>query len=306
MLTRRSVMLGSAAMAISPQFAVASGRSLELWPDSPPGGGGPTGPVLISPRGAISNIATPSLKVVAPLNPNGSAVLIAAGGGYKRIQIAKEANPAATWLTARGITTFVLTYRLPREDWNAGASAPLQDIQRAIRLIRASADRYRLDPERLGLLGFSAGGHLAGIAAVRSDFASYPPIDAIDERSARPSLAALIYPVITLKPPFDKTWTRRLLIGEKPSPADSANWSVETHVNASCPPVFLVHAADDDIANPAHSQIMAAACQRAGVSVEFHLLPNGRHGFPLTAGGAPALDWPGWFDAWMRKTGFFG
>lgn len=304
MVTRRAVLLGSAAMAIAPHFAFGRGRSLELWPDTPPGGGGPTGPVLISPRGSITNVVIPSLEVVEPANPSGSAVLIAAGGGYKRIQIGKEAYPAANWLTERGVTTFILSYRLPNEGWHAGALAPLQDIQRAIRQIRSQARHFRIDPEHLGLLGFSAGGHLAGMAAARSDYASYSPIDTIDELSARPSVAALIYPVITLKPPFDKTWTRRLLVGEKPDPNDSANWSVETHVKADCSPVFLVHAADDEIADPANSKIMAAACQHAGVPVEFHLLPSGRHGFPLTSGGPPAMNWPGWLEAWLRKNGF--
>lgn len=233
-------------------------------------------------------------------------MLIAAGGGYKRIELEKEAYPAARWLTARGITAFVLTYRLPREGWNDGPLAPLQDAQRALRVIRAEAERRRLDPTRVGALGFSAGGHLIGLAATRSAFASYEPIDAIDRQSARPELAALIYPVITLKPPYDHTSARRSLVGSHPDAEASAEWSVETHVRSGCPPAFLVQAEDDPISNPANTLIMADACRKAGIPVELHRLPSGGHGFGMGKPGTPSADWPGWWEQWLRGNRFLG
>ena len=167
-------------------------------------------------------------------------MLVAGGGGYKRIEMGTEAEPAARWLAARGITAFVLTYRLPDEGWAEGPSAPLQDAQRALRLIGANAGRFGIEPSRIGVLGFSSGAHLLGLAATRSVFESYRPVDDVDTQPARPALAALIYPVITVKPPYDHTSTRRVLVGDTPSAAQSAEWSVETHVRQHCPPVFLV------------------------------------------------------------------
>ena len=275
--------------------------TLKLWPGSPPGGGGPQGATQISAKGAASHVETPTLQVFAPAKPNGMAVLIAGGGGYKRIELENEAYPAARWLNDRGITAFVLTYRLPPEGWTDGPLAPLQDAQRAIRLIRARAGALQLDPQKIGVLGFSAGGHLMGMAAARSNFKSYAPIDEIDTLSARPDFAALAYPVITLQPPYDNTVSRRSLVGDHPTPDATAEWSVETHVRGGCPPVFLVQADDDPIANPENTRIMEKACQAAGVPVERHALPSGGHGFGMGVAGAPSAQWPQWYQDWLRK-----
>lgn len=307
MIDRRSFLIATTLAMMSTRVrAASSDASIPLWPSEPPGGGGPSGSPEGNGKGAVSNIAVPSLEVFAPAQANGASMLIAAGGGYKRIEIEKEAYPAARWLTARGITAFVLTYRLPREGWNDGPLAPLQDAQRALRVIRAEAERRRLDPTRVGALGFSAGGHLIGLAATRSAFASYQPIDAIDRQSARPELAALIYPVITLKPPYDHTSARRSLVGSHPDAEASAEWSVETHVRSGCPSVFLAQAEDDPISNPANMLIMADACRKAGVPVELHRLPSGGHGFGMGKPGTPSADWPGWWEQWLRGNRFLG
>ena len=307
MIDRRSFLIATTLAMVSTRVrAASSDGSIPLWPSEPPGGGGPSGSPENNGKGAVSNIAVPSLEVFAPAQANGASMLIAAGGGYKRIELEKEAYPAARWLTARGITAFVLTYRLPREGWNDGPLAPLQDAQRALRVIRAEAERRRLDPTRVGALGFSAGGHLIGLAATRSAFASYEPIDAIDRQSARPELAALIYPVITLKPPYDHTSARRSLVGSHPDAEASAEWSVETHVRSGCPSVFLVQAEDDPISNPANMLIMADACRKAGVPVELHRLPSGGHGFGMGKPGTPSADWPGWWEQWLRGNRFLG
>lgn len=304
-MDRRAFLIATTFAMLSTRARAASSSAvISLWPGQPPGGGGPSGALQRSDKGAVSNIAVPSLEVFAPKQANGASMLIAAGGGYKRIELESEAYPAARWLAAQGVTAFVLTYRLPKEGWNNGPLAPLQDAQRALRVVRAEAVRRQLDSARVGVLGFSAGGHLLGIAATRSAFASYQPTDEIDGQSARPNLASLIYPVITLKPPYDHTSTRRSLIGSHPDAAASAEWSVETHVRSGCPPVFLVQAEDDPISDPANTVIMADACHKAGIPVELHRLPSGGHGFGMGKPGQPSADWPGWWKQWLGSNHF--
>lgn len=307
MLDRRTLLVTGGAAMLAPilggtSATASSAAGIPLW-RSPPGGGGPSGAELIGATGAVTNIVMPTIEMVAPSRPNGAAVLVAAGGGYKRIEMASEARPAASWLAAHGITAFILRYRLPGEGWNAGPLAPLQDAQRALRMIQANADTWRIDPSRLGVLGFSSGGHLMGLAATRSGFASYPPADAIDAFSGRPQDAALIYPIITLQPPYDHTSSRRVLIGSRPSAAESAEWSVETHVRAKCPPIFLVQAVDDPISNPQNTIIMADACRAANIPVELHRLASGGHGFGMGSPNTPTGAWPSWYSGWLRTQG---
>lgn len=304
-MDRRRAIATIAAAGLTPTLLQAAAQQ-EIWPlwSTPPGRGGPAGPVAIDARGAVSNIAVPTITVVRPHRATGAAMLIAGGGGYKRIEEAKEALPAASWLAARGITAFILRYRLPGEGWTDGPFAPLQDARRALRLIRARSGSLCVDPERVGVLGFSAGGHLLGLAATRSNFSSYVPTDLIDRQSARPNVAALIYPVVTLEPPYDHTSTRRVLIGAHPGAAASADWSVETHVRAACPPMFLVQAEDDPISDPHNTLILRDACERARIPVELHRLPSGRHGFGMGVAGTPSAQWPQWFEPWLAAHRF--
>jgi acetyl esterase/lipase len=306
MIDRRTFILaGSAALLLSQtEKASAANAVIPLWPAGVPGRGGPSGGVQTDAKGAISNIAVPSIEVFRPAKPNGSAMLVAAGGGYKRIEMASEAVPAAKWLNDRGITAFVLSYRLPSEMWRDGPKAPLQDAQRALRLIRARSAEYGIKPDRIGALGFSAGGHLMGMTATRSAYRSYRAVDEIDRRSARPNLLALIYPVVTLQPPYDHTSTRQALIGKHPTDEESAEWSVQPHVRGRCPSTFLVQAEDDPISDPHNTLIMAAACKAAGVPVEMHRLPSGGHGFGMGRAGTPTANWPSWYEAWLKKQGF--
>jgi acetyl esterase/lipase len=300
MLTRRMVLAAIGMTALPAKlFASTADTILPLWPATPPGGGGPTGPISENAKGAISNIAIPSMEVFQPAKPNGAAVLVAGGGGYKRIEARKEALPAAAWLADKGFTAFVLSYRLPGEGWSDGPLAPLQDAQRALRLIGQNAKRFQIDPERIGVLGFSAGGHLLGLASTRSAFPSYNAVDMIDSLSARPAFSALIYPIITLEPPYDHTSSRRILIGKHPSAAESAEWSVQTHVRSQCPPMFLVQAKDDPISDPANTSIMADACRKAGIPVELHQLTSGGHGFGMGEKGTPTAAWPDYYSAWL-------
>jgi acetyl esterase/lipase len=297
-----SAVASAAVLLLPERRATAAPSVIPLWDGAPPGGGIQGAPVW-SKKGAVSHIATPTLEVLAPVRPNGSAAVIAAGGGYKRIEMAAEAYPAARWLAARGVTAFVLAYRLPGEGWNAGALAPLQDAQRAIRIVRARAPLYGVDPARVAALGFSAGAHLMAMAAVRSGFAAYPPRDRVDTEAASVAAAGLIYPVITLQPPYDHTSTRRMLIGRHPDADAGRAWSVDTSIDAHTPPLFAVQAADDPVADPANLDILAHAAERAGVSIETHRLATGGHGFGMGAPGTGSAAWPGWFETWLRRRG---
>ncbi|MDP4026511.1 alpha/beta hydrolase [Methylobacterium sp. NEAU 140] len=300
---RRSILLSLAAAATfsAPAQALGAPVRLPLWPDWPPGGGGPHGPFARDDSGAVSNVATPVIEVFSPSKPNGVAMLVLGGGGYTRIGIVKEAFPAAFWLASEGITAFVLTYRLPMEGWDDGPIVSLQDGQRAVRVIRANAERFRIDPNRLGVMGFSAGGHLAGMIAARSAFRSYPRVDAVDELSARPDFANLIYPVVSLQPPFDRTQTRRSLVGENPTPAASEEWSLQTYIRAGMPKLFLVQADDDRVISPENSRVLDEACRGAGVPVEYHRFAVGGHGFGIGRSEAPVALWPRLCRLWLTS-----
>jgi acetyl esterase/lipase len=300
-MRRRSVLSGMAVAALTGGAAHAQAETvIPLWPGTPPGPGrGPGGSGVREALGrhgiVVRHVATPSLLVVRPAHPTGAAMLIAAGGGYRVIETGTEAMPAATWLAGRGVTSYVLRYRLPGEGW--APAAPLQDAQRAMRLIRTQPGT---DPAKIGVLGFSAGGHLLGLEAACAGQALYAPADAADALPARPALAGLIYPVISLLPPNDHTQTGRQLAGS--DPALEAKFSVERHVTAAMPPVFLAQAIDDPVSPVDNTRLMAAACRAAGVPVEVHLFQTGGHGWGM--GHGETAQWPGLFASWLQAHSF--
>lgn len=283
-----ALRLGSGHTATLPMQS----ETLTLWPSAALGADGPTGAEHLSAKGALTNIAVPSLRVFKPQRPNGRAVLVAGGGGYKRIEMASEAWPTAQWLVSLGYTAYVLSYRLPAEGWQQGAMAPLQDAQRALRIIRSREQHVQV-------LGFSAGGHLMGMAATRPDFQSYPAVDHLDHAPAYADRAALIYPVITLEAPYSHTSTHKVLVGAHASQAENARWSVERYVTAHTPPMFLVQAEDDPIADPHNTLIMAAACEAAHVPVQRYLYASGGHGFGMGRPGTPTMQWPERYRQWL-------
>ncbi|WP_343518851.1 alpha/beta hydrolase [Sphingomonas sp.] len=301
MILRLLALFLLAAVPAAAQQAPA--QTFKLWPGAMPGSGGPPGPENVgekgSAKGAVTNVTIPRMEIYRPAKPNGAAVLVLGGGGYFRIQIESAAKPMAEWLTARGITAVILYYRLPGDGWNA--DAPFQDGQRAMRLLRANSAKLGIDPKRIGVLGFSAGGHLAGTLATRGDAVFYPATDVADHVSAIPDFAALIYPVISMRAPIDTTRTFRELKG-LPDFRDA--FSVEAHVTAATPPVFLAHAADDPIAAPEHSLRLHAAMLAAKRPVELHLFESGGHSFALGKRGTTTTAWPRLFGAWMRNHGW--
>ncbi|MBW3497189.1 alpha/beta hydrolase [Janthinobacterium sp. NKUCC08_JDC] len=288
-------------ICISLHAGAAPPGAIVLWPGEPPGGAAPD-PQRDSAKGSITQVEQPYLIAHRPAQPNGIAILLVSGGGYAHIEAGKESGPAANWLQTQGVTAFELVYRLPQE--GGGVTAPFQDGQRAMRVIRAHAAEWHIDPARIGMLGFSAGAHLAGMTAVQPDAARYAPVDAMDGVSARPDFAVLLYPVLTMQRPFDTTHAKKQLLGAHPTRAARDALSVELHVDARTPPTFIAQALDDRVSPPENSILMAAALRRAGVSVELHQFQSGAHGWGLGKPGSEPAAWPQLLLAWLQSRGW--
>lgn len=289
---------------ISASYGQTKSTEILLWPGTPPDGPGPTGAEHISDKGSYTHISQPRLIVHRPAHPNGVAMLIISGGGYAHIEVGNESGPAASWLQERGITAFELIYRLPAEGW-ANVNVPFEDAQRAMRLIRSKTEKYGLDPHKIGIMGFSAGGHLAGITETEYNKQWYTPIDRVDSYSARPDFVALIYPVITMLPPYNHTHSEKEIVGTDASPAQQKAYSVELHVGDKTPPTFLAQAMDDPISNVENSRLMYAALQQNQIISEIHLFPTGGHAWGMGKPGSPVHEWPKLFETWAKANGFW-
>lgn len=274
-----------------------------LWPGSMPGNGKVTGEEKLglqgSGLGAVSNVSVPRMRVYRPATPNGAAVLVAGGGGYFRIQLKKESTPAAEWLHARGFTVFELIYRLPNDGWDS--SAPFMDAQRAMKVIRTRAGEFGVDPGKIGIMGFSAGGHLAGFTAYQPARALYAGSDPYERVSARPDFAVLLFPVVTLRKPYDTTRTRREIVGEKASAKAETAWSLDTYADKDAPPTIIFASADDAITPPGHGILLFQTLVAAGASAELHLFRDGGHGWGLGRPDQVISQWPELFEAWARS-----
>lgn len=254
---------------------------------------------------AMDRIRTPVLDIFPTARPNGAAALIFPGGGYARVVIDKEGYELAAWLAARGITAFVLFYRLPAQGWATPADTPLADAQRAIRLVRHQAARWRIDPKRVTAIGFSAGGHLCADLATRFDRRVYAPLDDADALPARPDLAAPLYPVIAMEPPVAHSGSRSNLLGRHPDAAAAREHSPDLQVTAATPPCFLLHAEDDPVVPVENTLRMRAALKAAGIAVETHLFERGGHGFGLRGtAGLPVAAWPELLLRWATDHGW--
>lgn len=277
---------------------------LALWPAAPPGAATFAPPKAPQdwPASYVRSIDMPELRVFRPSRPNGRAILVMPGGAYWFVSVVNEGADLAPRLTAKGYTVFVLTYRLPGEGWASRADVPLQDAQRALRLIRSRAREYRIDPARVAALGFSAGGHLAATLATRHAEAAYAPVDAVDQHDARPWATGLIYPVISLRDPITHELSRRLLLGDAPTTAQIDRRSAELQVTATTSPLFLCHAMDDNAVPVENTLRMMAAMREARRPVEAHLLQEGGHAFGVGRPGTPSAQWIDLLGAWLDRT----
>jgi len=247
------------------------------------------------------------IPTLTPFLPNeksrtGSAIVVCPGGGYQKLA-AHEKEPIARWLNTLGIAAFVLEYRVAPNRH----PAPLMDVRRAIRTVRGGANPWAVDPNRVGVLGFSAGGHLAATVSTHFDDGEHIEVDAIDRLSCRPDLAVLVYPLITMLGPFAHQGSVENLTGngKDGSVALLEDLSAERRVTSSTPPTFLFHTVHDPVAPVEHSLMYAQALRAAGVPFEMHLFDDkAPHGVGL-AGERPALKiWTDLCAAWLKSKTF--
>ncbi len=308
------------AAAVAPAAGASSAgasadpvETIDLWPHGAPGGPVPGLVEVIDQRShdpalpdrAIHGISRPRMVVFRPARPNGAAVLISPGGGYRWVVVDKEGYEFGRWLAARGFTAFVLFYRLPGEGWAGGPDTPLQDAQRAMRLIRHRASDYGIDSARVAALGFSAGGHVCADLAARFATPVYAAVDAADALSARPIYAAPLYPVISMDAAIAHPGSRALLLGPSPTATLEATHSPDRQIPLDAPPHFLLHAEDDPAVPVENTLRLHAALRARKIPVEMHLFAEGGHGFGLRlAAGKPVAVWPDLWLAWAMRLGF--
>lgn len=254
---------------------------------------------------ALTGVTVPWLDQVRPQRPNGAAIIAIPGGGYRHMAWDKEALDIAAWFAERGVAGFALAYRLPHEGWAGGLDTPLADAQRAVRLVRSRAREWGIDPARIAVVGFSAGGHLTANLAAQHDRPVYPARDAVDSLSARPDLAAPIYPAVLLEQLAAAMSPDQPLFGPATTAADLVRHSPHLLARADAPPHFLLHAEDDPLVGPEHSLALRAVLRAKGVAVETHLHPTGGHGFGIRhVAGTTLGDWPQRLLAFGRITGW--
>lgn len=269
---------------------------IKLWPGLMPGAR-PEMPKETYINERHRHVNTPTLTIFPPPpdRATGTAVIICPGGGYGHVTTVKEGYKVARWLNAAGVTGIVLKYRLG----DYGHPAPLQDAQRAIRTVRSRAKQLGISPGRIGILGFSAGGHLASTAGTHFDAGLASAKDLIERVSSRPDFMILIYPVISLRDGVGHAGSRRNLLGAKADAGLVEQLSNELHVTARTPPTFLVHAKNDGV-KVANSILFHEALRKAKVPAELVLFETGGHGFGLGTGGGPAATWPKRCEQWLE------
>ena len=253
----------------------------------------------------IENVQNPSIEIYLPSKSirTGKAVIIFPGGGYRFLAYDWEGTDFAKALNASGIAAFVLKYRLPTSESIIDPKwAPLQDAQRAIRLVRFHAKKWSIDPNKVGIMGFSAGGHLASTLGTHYDRETLVHSkDSIDHFNARPDFMALIYPVITFDKKHYHGGSKNNLIGPNASADLVYEFSNDLNVNPNTPPAFLVHSADDKAVPIANSLLFYNALIKNGVSAEMHLYPKGGHGYALARGKGSLEDWPQLLFNWIHE-----
>lgn len=251
-----------------------------------------------------SKVQKPAIEVYLPAksNANGKAMLIFPGGGYGILAYDWEGTDIAKFLNGKGIAGIVVKYRLPSSKSQTDKhNVPLIDAQRALRLVRSRAEDFHIDANKIGILGFSAGGHLASTLGTHFDEKVYEPIDGIDEHSARPDFMALGYPVITFGELNTHGGSKKNLIGENPSPELVAHFSNEKQVSENTPSTFLFHAGDDKAVPVENSLLFYKALKDKGVSATMHVYPKGGHGFSLALSDNHLKGWTARLIEWINS-----
>ncbi len=291
--------------------SAAEPTEIPIWPGAAPGSENLDEPELSVDRGAgkgyvdrsISHVHRPTLTVHLPeaTKPT-AAMIICPGGGLTRVVIDKEGNDLAKLLNKWGVAGIVLKFRTVKSAQHFyGVEPPIADLQRAIRLVRTNAKKWNIDPERVGVFGFSAGGLIASNAATRFDLGKPQATDPVEQQSSRPDFAALAYPLISMKTKVAGQHYQELALGEKPTEARIYQFSSELHVDKNTPPVFLVHATDDTGVSVENTQRFAVACRQAGVPCTTFIRDEGGHGYGIRDTGKPINAWTTAFHQWLQE-----
>lgn len=286
----------------------AQTETLKVWPAKVPGAKANKDyheeTKMDSGKPRVVKVTDPEILVYLPPKEkaNGTAVVICPGGGYGVLAIDHEGWDIAKWFNNMGIAGIVLKYRLPSdqimEDKNIG---PLQDVQEAIRIVRRKAAAWNINPNKIGVMGFSAGGHLAGTASTMYDKKVY---DVPDEVSARPDFSILMYGVLSMQDEITHKGSQRNLLGENASKTLIDSFSNELNINKQTPPAFLVHSGDDDAVPVENGVRYYTALQKNGVPAELHVYEKGGHGYGLAIGGGTESNWPAACEAWLKANGW--
>ncbi|HWL16805.1 MAG TPA: alpha/beta hydrolase [Opitutus sp.] len=284
--------------ALSSAFAVTDDRTFPLWPEGVPNAKPDVGPEQVDGRGWVTHIANPTLTFVRPAidRPNGTAVIICPGGGYSGLSREREGVQYANWLSTLGVTSFILTNRVG----DFGHPAPLQDVLRAVRIVRSRAAEFKIDPARIGVMGSSAGGHLAASAGTLFNHPAGKTGAPLDSVNARPDFLILMYPVITLDDPYTHAGSRQQLLGKNPDPALLQLMSVEKQVTSDTPPTLLIHTQADQAVPVENSILFFQALTRAKVPAEMYLFERGGHGMGMRDGLGTSSAWPKRAEEWLR------
>jgi acetyl esterase/lipase len=277
----------AAAVALVAQRPLPEPAAFPLWANGAPGALG------------TGERDVPTLTPWLARNPNGKAIVVCPGGGYGALAIDHEGKQIAQWLNSQGISAFVLRYRLgPRYRH----PSMLNDAQRALRTVRARAAEFHVNPAKIGIMGFSAGGHLSATAATHFDAGNASAEDGIERASSRPDFAILAYPVVTFtEEAYVHKGSRRNLLGDSPDPKLVENLSNERAVTRGTPPVFLFHTDADTGVPPENSVLFYLALRKHGVPAELHIYEKGPHGVGLAWSDVALASWPGRLADWLRN-----
>lgn len=276
----------SILLSVATMLSAQNTFELPLWPAGAPNSNGLTGTEEDLEGGRVANVITPSITVYKADKPNGVAIIMCPGGGYARLAMNHEGHDMAPWLNAQGITYIVLKYRMP----NGHYEVPLSDAEQAIRLVRQHAKEWNIRPDRIGIMGASAGGHLA--ASLATLYSS---------NETRPDFQVLFYPVISMVPGVTHGGSRQNLLGNNPSQELEDNYTLEKQVNERTPQAFIMLSADDGAVPPANGIHYFEALLQHQVPATLHVYPTGGHGWGFRDAFTYKRQWTGELEKWLRE-----